>query len=599
MRAEPTDMTLSPAPACELRTFRSFDGTELAYRAWSPGSLAGPAPDRAILLFHRGHEHSARWEETVRGLADPRTMCFGWDQRGHGRSPGPRGGAPNVATLIRDADCFARHIAREHGVPVERMGVVAHSVGAVVAAGWVHDYAPPLRALVLATPALRVKLYVPLALPMLRLRQRVLGPGEVRSYVKAAMLTHDPGEVEAYAADPLIFRQIAVNVLIDLHDTSTRLLADAGAISVPTLVMSAGRDWVVSLGAQIRFFDRLGSQIKRFRNFPDMHHALFHERDRAEVVTCARDFIDQCFEDTAPRRSLVHADRGGFTRSEHDLLQLPGGTRWALARGFLRTVGRCSAGIDLGWRSGFDSGLSLDHVYRDRATGRGPAPIRWLGRLIDRIYLDAPGWCGIRERRALLEAMLREAIAVQRQAGRAVHIVDIAAGGGRYVIDCVAALAREAPKGPPVTALLRDITAANLEAANSLAAARGVEGVRVERGDAFDQALLATLSPPPTIAIASGLFELFPENAPVLAALRGIAASMEPGAGGTLLYTCQPWHPQLEFIARVLVNREGKPWIMRRRTQQEMDDLVAEAGFVKEAQAVDSRGIFTVATARR
>jgi hypothetical protein len=38
---------------------------------------------------------------------------------------------------------------------------------------------------------------------------------------------------------------------------------------------------------------------------------------------------------------------------------------------------------------------------------------------------------------------------------------------------------------------------------------------------------------------------------------------------------------------------------MRRRTQEEMDELVREAGFVKEAQAVDRWGIFTVSRARR
>ena len=55
----------------------------------------------------------------------------------------------------------------------------------------------------------------------------------------------------------------------------------------------------------------------------------------------------------------------------------------------------------------------------------------------------------------------------------------------------------------------------------------------------------------------------------------------------------------MEFIARVLTNREGQPWIMRRRTQAEMDQLVHAAGFTKEAQEIDEWGIFTVSLARR
>ena len=70
-------------------------------------------------------------------------------------------------------------------------------------------------------------------------------------------------------------------------------------------------------------------------------------------------------------------------------------------------------------------------------------------------------------------------------------------------------------------------------------------------------------------------------------------------SGGFLVYTCQPWHPQLELIARTLTGADGKPWVMRRRTQAEMDFLVADAGFAKCDQRVDEDGMFTVSLAQR
>jgi hypothetical protein len=69
--------------------------------------------------------------------------------------------------------------------------------------------------------------------------------------------------------------------------------------------------------------------------------------------------------------------------------------------------------------------------------------------------------------------------------------------------------------------------------------------------------------------------------------------------GGYLIYTNQPWHPQIEMIARCLTNRDGRPWIMRRRTTEEMDDLVRAAGFEKIDMLIDRWGIFTVSLARR
>jgi alpha-beta hydrolase superfamily lysophospholipase len=62
----------------------------------------------------------------------------------------------------------------------------------------VHDYAPRIRALVLASPAFAVKLYVPFARPGLRLMQRLRGDFYVTSYVKARFLTKDPARRASY-----------------------------------------------------------------------------------------------------------------------------------------------------------------------------------------------------------------------------------------------------------------------------------------------------------------------------------------------------------------------------------------------------------------
>src|SRR5438477_5547716 len=268
-------------------TFTTWDGLELFYRAWIPAQ----GSDKALLLFHRGHEHSGRWQGTVDSLGLDDGAMFAWDARGHGRSPGERGSANNLADVVKDVHAFARHISQQHGIPLENMIVLAHSLAALSVVAWVHDYAPPIRAMVLATAAFHVKLYVPFAIPALRLFR----PRFVKSYVKAKMLTHDREQAARYKSDPLIFRQIAVNLLLDLHDTAKRLIADAGAIQTPTLMIGAGKDWVVSLEAQRKFFYRLSSTEKRFEIFPASYHAIFHETNRHRVVDLVREFILNSF----------------------------------------------------------------------------------------------------------------------------------------------------------------------------------------------------------------------------------------------------------------------------------------------------------------
>jgi alpha-beta hydrolase superfamily lysophospholipase len=569
--------------------FASWDDTRLFYRAWLPSQPIG----KAVLLFHRGHEHSGRLTELAEALASDAAV-FAWDARGHGRSPGERGYAEHFMHYVKDADAFSRHVANEHGIPTENTVAVGHSVGAVIAATWVHDFAPPLRGLVLATPAFRVKLYIPLAIPGLRLMRRVRGKCFIKSYVKSRILTHDPAQAAAYQSDPLIERAIAVNILLDLYDTSTRIVADAGAINIPTLVFSSGSDWVVKFSPQAKLSAGVSSSRKEHHYLPGFFHAIYHERDRQLPINATRRFIADLFADPPPRPSLLAADRTGYTFDEHQRLSQPlpwySPKRWYFAaqRLGMNTTGRLSDGVRLGWETGFDSGQTLDYVYANQPRGKS-----WLGRFIDRRYLNAIGWRGIRVRKENLSFLLRDAIKQSHAAGRPVHVADIATGCGRYVLETLASRS-----SIPVTAHLRDWKQQNLDDAKRLAAELGLNNVTFAQGDAFDELSLAALSPRPTVAIVSGLYELFPDNEMVLRSLRGLSRSIADD--GYLIYTNQPWHPQLEMIARVLTShRDGKPWIMRRRTQAEMDELVRSVGFEKVQMEIDPWGIFTVSLARR
>jgi hypothetical protein len=212
--------------------------------------------------------------------------------------------------------------------------------------------------------------------------------------------------------------------------------------------------------------------------------------------------------------------------------------------------------------------------------------------LIDRSYLNSIGWRGIRQRRANLESTLKKTIETVDAEGRPVRILDVAAGAGRYVIQTL----RET-RAIPASARLRDYQMENVEAVRALSARCKIDNVVAEQGDAFDVDAIAGLRPRATIGIVSGLYELFPANEMVLQSLRGLAQAIEPG--GYLIYTNQPWHPQLEFIAHVLRNHMGRSWIMRRRTTAEMDELVRVSGFQKIAMEVDQWGMFTVSIARR
>ena len=66
MTERPSDQRAPTAPLQSTEhTVTLADGTALFYRAW----MQDTPSQHALLLFHRGPEHSARWLETVEALA--------------------------------------------------------------------------------------------------------------------------------------------------------------------------------------------------------------------------------------------------------------------------------------------------------------------------------------------------------------------------------------------------------------------------------------------------------------------------------------------------------------------------------------------------
>ena len=248
---------------------------------------------------------------------------------------------------------------------MENIAVIGHSVGSVVAATWVHDFAPPIRALILGSPALRIRLYVPFAIPLLRMLDRFKPGAFIRSYVKGRLLTRDPDKQRQYDSDKLITPAISVKILLGLHDAATRLIRDAAAITVPTLMLVSGADWVVKRPAQKALFRGLGSQKKAMHILPGFRHDTFNERDNDVPIGMARRFIVASFAGPAESPDLLTADRDGVSRVEYEALSRPlsplspTGIGYAVTRLLMRSVGRLSDGVRLGWRVGFDSGAMM------------------------------------------------------------------------------------------------------------------------------------------------------------------------------------------------------------------------------------------------
>ena len=574
----------------QQKFFKTADDTELFYR-YRP--VKDGSDNKAIVLFHRGHEHSGRMMFVADELGFDDFAYFAWDARGHGNSPGERGDSPSFGTSVSDIQAFMQHIEQEYQIPQENICVIAQSVGAVLVSTWLHDYAPKIRCAVLVSPAFKVKLYVPFARQGLALWSKVKGNFFVNSYVKAHYLTHNKERQESFNQDPLITRAISARILLGLYKAAERVVADAQAITTPIQLFISGADWVVHHKPQHDFYNHLGSHIKERHVMSGFYHDTLGEQNNHLVFEPMRRFIRERFEEPLQIVDCTQAHIAGPSRVEADELATPlspyspRGLFWSSYRALMKLGSRWSEGLRIGQETGYDSGSTLDYVYQNQPQGTNA-----FGRLVDKNYLNAIGWRGIRQRKANIAKAISLAMAKLREAGKPINVLDIASGHGRYVLDALTA------ENHPDSVRLRDYSSINVAAGRKLIAERGLqEIVSFDEVNAFDPANYQALTPRPTLGIVSGLHELFADNDLIMHSLNGFGTAIE--TGGYLIYTGQPWHPQLELIARCLTShKEGSPnWVMRRRSQQEMDQLVEKAGFRKIHQWIDEDGIFTVSLA--
>ncbi len=558
--------------------FTSFDNNKLFYRKWN-----FEKNKKTLILIHRGHEHSERLNGLAKDEKFLKYNIFSYDLRGHGYTETKT--SPNAMHYVRDLDAFVRHIKNEYQIKEEDIFIVANSIGGVILSAYVHDFAPNIAGMALLAPAFEIKLYVPFAKQLVTLLTKIKKDAKVMSYVKAKVLTHDVEEQNKYNSDKLINKEINAKLLIDLANMGQRLIEDSMAIELPTIIFSAQKDYVVKNSAQKKFYLNLSSKKREFIELENFYHGIIFEKERQQVYKMLDDFIQDVFKnqnielDDSPRE---------FSRKEYERIGLddyPLSEKiyYSIQRFSMRTFGFLSKGMTLGLKYGFDSGISLDYIYKNQANGK-----LLIGKLIDRFYLNQVGWAGVRVRKKNLLALTEEKISTLGEEN--IKILDVAGGTGNYLFDIK-------QKYPKLKILINEFKKSNIEVGEEVIKKNNWEDISFVNYDCFDKETYKKINYNPNIVIISGVFELFENNKMLENTISGVTEILDKD--GAIIYTGQPWHPQLKQIALVLNSHKGngKSWLMRRRSEKELDSLFEKYNLKKKKMLIDNEGIFTVSLA--
>jgi alpha-beta hydrolase superfamily lysophospholipase len=279
--ALPREASAAARPYAE--TLFSADGLKLHLRRWP---APWPAPRGTVQIVHGLGEHIGRYEDLAAELNAAGWHVAGHDQRGHGRSQGPRGALPHGYSLLADLSAVMDHV-RGRG-PLVLLG---HSMGGLVAARFVAEglssasarWSRDVDGLVLSSPALNpglgltkralLALLAPLA-PNLR-----LGNG-----LRPAWVSRNPAVVHDYQHDALNHDRITPRLARFVADAGPAVLTRAPRWRVPTLLLWAGADRCVAPAGSAAFAAAAPASVLTAQAYPALFHEIFNEPERAEVL---------------------------------------------------------------------------------------------------------------------------------------------------------------------------------------------------------------------------------------------------------------------------------------------------------------------------
>lgn len=268
-----------------MPTLTRPDGIELQLFDWPPP--ADPVRG-AVVLVHGLGEHAQRYAHVVDHLRACGWACHGYDQRGHGRSGGPRGAIPADDSLLADLGAVIDRTRGRHPGPLVLLG---HSLGGLLVGRYVAeglqaqpaDWWQPVDALAMSSPALDPGMNA-----AQKLLLAVLGPLApslaVGNGLKPAWISRDDAVVAAYQADPLVHDRVTPRLVRFIVEAGERVRASAPRWVVPTLLQYAGADRCVAPRGSAAFAAAAPASVVQVREYAGLFHEIFNEPEQAQVL---------------------------------------------------------------------------------------------------------------------------------------------------------------------------------------------------------------------------------------------------------------------------------------------------------------------------
>jgi alpha-beta hydrolase superfamily lysophospholipase len=269
--------------------YHTRDGLNLFARTWAPdGEVKG-----VVALVHGLGEYGGRYMEIGSSFVDRGYVFVAGDLRGHGVSEGRRAFVTRLDNFMDDLDQYCDEIRQRF--PSKPLFLYCFSMGSTIGAAYLIRRHPKLAGAILVSGGFFIPPASAAAMGKVRALRLVVPTMAVRNGMgpNRGKVCHDVAVLDAYDADPLVYTKITVGLAAVFMDANVEILARAGEIQAPLLVMH-GEDDIIALPEGSKRLAASASGDVTLKLWPGLYHFIHHEPDGAkeQVLAFAADWLD-------------------------------------------------------------------------------------------------------------------------------------------------------------------------------------------------------------------------------------------------------------------------------------------------------------------
>jgi lysophospholipase len=231
-----------------------------------------------LIVVHGLGEHIARYDVISKDFNDAGIEMVGFDQRGHGESPGKKGHVDSFDLFIKDLRAFVEK--EEEDVPLFMLG---HSLGGLIAARYAQEYPETLNGLILSSGAFTSN-NVSSALKLLvKVFSAIFPTITFSNGIDPATLSRNDDIVKEYEKDPLVHSKISARLANEIFKNIQLVFKKADLLSMPVLFLAGEEDKVVPPHGTKRLFSMASSKDKDLKIFKGAYHEIFCDPEYKDI----------------------------------------------------------------------------------------------------------------------------------------------------------------------------------------------------------------------------------------------------------------------------------------------------------------------------